>query len=98
MNRKVKSAKPCGEDPDFWFPEGSVGQGALRQMKAAADICNSRCAVREACLEVAMAAEGWATADKRFGVYGGLTPAERAALVQRRSRAAQRAASRELAA
>lgn len=99
MNRKVRMPKPCDADPDFWFPEGKGGHAVLHQMEAAAAICNSSCFLRERCLEVAMAAEGTAEKGYRFGVFGGLTPAQRANLArQRRRRSSRRSAQQELAA
>ncbi|MFE1321651.1 WhiB family transcriptional regulator [Kitasatospora phosalacinea] len=92
MNRKARVPRPCEVDPDFWFPEGKGGHTVLHQLEAAAAICNSSCPVRQRCLEVAMVAEGAAEKGYRFGVFGGLTPAERANLARVRRRAVQRAA------
>jgi WhiB family redox-sensing transcriptional regulator len=59
------------EDPERFFPTGTTGPAAT-QISLAKRIC-ARCPVREACLE-------WALAGERWGVWGGLTEAERSAL------------------
>lgn len=66
------------DDPDDYFDERSL-----------AGLSCGVCPVRETCLAEALAAEGNAGPDERFGIYGGLTSKERAALafnggVQRR--------------
>ena len=58
----------------FFPPAEQEGDEA----KAICEICE----VREPCLEFALAA------DERFGIWGGLNPDERRALVARRKRAA----------
>lgn len=52
-------------------------------------LCGS-CPVREACLEYVMS---WETGDAKFGIWGGLTPHERKALVKERSRKVKTAAA-----
>lgn len=63
---------PCQlADPDIWFTPSSdeVAAAACRQ-----------CFARDACLQVAMDAEGTARTSSRHGVWGGLTPMQRSAL------------------
>jgi hypothetical protein len=45
------------------------------------------CPVKRQCLELAMAAEGSAAAGARYGVFGGLTPAQRRELWDARQKA-----------
>lgn len=63
----------AGEDPEVFFPVGSRPR-PLRALQ----ICRD-CPVREMCLADAMATEDPAM---RWGVLGGLTPAERAELFE----------------
>ncbi|MFD5564472.1 WhiB family transcriptional regulator [Kitasatospora griseola] len=99
MNRLIKRMPaPCQLNPDAWFPEGATGQVALGQMKSAAAVCNSTCTIRATCLAVAMRAEGTADGKNRHGVFGGLTPTERAKLAERRRQAVARAVEQALAA
>lgn len=72
----VKSADCAGIDPDLWFP-GSEDD------RTAAVICHT-CPVKAECLEYAMDAEGDRSRRMRFGIYGGLGPAERARLARER--------------
>ena len=71
---------PCRQDPDAWF----LNQ---RGQKAAAAICRgaaprtSRCPLIGECLEYALAN------DERFGVWGGMTERQRAALRRKGGRA-----------
>lgn len=60
-------------DPDAWFPE--IGQNA-DHLRA---IC-ARCPGRQQCLDEAMRMEGSVGHTSRFGVWGGMTPVERAAM------------------
>jgi len=46
------------------------------------------CPVQRQCLELAMAAEGSAAAGGRYGVFGGLTPAQRRELWDTRQKGA----------
>ena len=68
----------CAEEPiDVFFPYHS------KNVAAAIEICN-QCPVIETCLEFAMSLEGTRGRDMRFGVFGGLTPTERARLSRAR--------------
>jgi WhiB family redox-sensing transcriptional regulator len=60
------------EDPELFFPEGS-GPAAMAQAEEAKAICR-RCAVVDACLRWAIGV------NLQYGVCGGMTPTERAAL------------------
>jgi WhiB family transcriptional regulator, redox-sensing transcriptional regulator len=68
---------PCRElDPDLFFPSPEValaGYAGVRRVCAA-------CPVRTQCLDYAMAMEGNSDRFHRSGMWGGLTPGERAAL------------------
>lgn len=61
-------------DPELFFRDTDGGSSYM----AARRICAS-CPVREACQDDAMSFEA-STAGRRYGMYGGLTPRERAAL------------------
>ncbi|MHA6801523.1 WhiB family transcriptional regulator [Bounagaea algeriensis] len=54
----------------FFAPDSERGARRRRREDAAKDIC-ARCPVRQACLNHALAVE------EPYGVWGGLTPAER---------------------
>lgn len=76
---------PCREsDPDISFPDGK-GNKADLSYAIAKEYC-ARCPIqlRKECLEVAMRAEGTSAGAYRYGVYGGLDPAERAQLARDR--------------
>jgi WhiB family transcriptional regulator, redox-sensing transcriptional regulator len=64
-------------DSQIFFPE--PGQNATR----AKAICGD-CYIQESCLEEAMAFEGGAGRNRRFGIFGGLDADQRAALAQER--------------
>ena len=61
-----------GEDPEMFF-ESVYELFAMR-------LC-ARCPVRRNCLASALEAEGESKASHRSGIWGGLTPDERTALV-----------------
>ncbi len=65
------SEAPCERDPDVWFP----GEHQLERVAAAVAACEG-CPAREPCLRYALAAK------ERFGVWGGLTAAERQQLAR----------------
>lgn len=72
-----------GADPEAWFPPGDPGSPGYEGMAARArDIC-ALCPVRRACLELAIALGP----DAAEGIWGGLDPAERAALIRAGARA-----------
>ncbi|HLI37900.1 MAG TPA: WhiB family transcriptional regulator [Streptosporangiaceae bacterium] len=76
-----RSRAACrGEDPELFFPVGSSGPAALRQVAAAKAVC-ARCPVRDACLGFAL------STGQDYGIWGGLTEDERRRL-RRRERAA----------
>lgn len=66
------------EDPELFFPIGTTGP-AVDQAEAAKSICGA-CAVREECLEFALAT------NQDAGVWGGLTEDERRTLKRARQR------------
>lgn len=68
-------------DADF-FP---VRQGG-GEYEAAREVCHG-CPVQVECLDVAMTTEGSRSGGARFGMRGGLTPAERATRYRAASRA-----------
>lgn len=83
------AAAACREaDPDLSFPppaDGTNKRGPSKESreahaKAVCDHCPFE--IKTECLEVAMKAEGTAGAAGRHGVFGGLDPEERAALVK----------------
>lgn len=71
--RRNKSGNPL-YSLALWFPD------AAKNYKWAKAICHT-CPVRQQCLDWAMANEH-GTAWTRYGIYGGLTPDERAQLAK----------------
>lgn len=69
-----------GADTAIFYPASSVA-GVKDQYAAAKAYCG-RCPVREACLSEALLFER--TSGGRHGMYGGLTPDQRAQLVVKR--------------
>lgn len=59
-------------DPDLFFPEGNTNRAMKR-------LCTEVCDVREACLEGALERE------EKFGIWGGLSKAERDKLIGNRA-------------
>lgn len=84
--REIDAQAACrGHDPELWFPagegHGATGRQLLAQTEQARLIC-SGCPVRAACAQ-------WADdTGQGFGVWGGLTSAQR-----RAARRARRAAT-----
>lgn len=75
------SKAPCLDEPDFWFPVGSVRSQTWRDDADLAKwICNTRCPIRQQCLAETLAAEQGRRAYSRYGIAGGLDPREREAL------------------
>jgi WhiB family redox-sensing transcriptional regulator len=75
-------------DPDEWFPVSTEAAAARREAAGAIAVC-AACPVRGACLELAL--RYWVIG--QHGVWGGLVPAERAALRRRWPAAAARPGS-----
>ena len=69
----MQEAACRGQGFDTWFPSDDVGE----QADAARRVC-AACPVRHECLDYALE---WSI---RHGLWGGLTPKERAALKRRR--------------
>jgi len=63
-------------DPDFWVPDGVRGATFAAQARAAAEICLT-CPVMLDCLRFQMRNEIGMAKDSRYGIFGGLTGAER---------------------
>ncbi len=61
----------------FFEPEGEAAKPRARRVRAAKAVC-AQCPVRRECLMFALAAP------EHYGVWGGLTARERAALTRRR--------------
>lgn len=73
---------------EFFFapdPDEETDEDPLYSAARARAIC-ARCPVRDQCLDDAMAREGTADRHSRAGVWGGLTPSQRAALARARRR------------
>jgi hypothetical protein len=64
---------PCHADPDVWFAE------RVSEVAKAVRACQP-CPVRSTCLQAALEWESGLGTHYRFGVWGGLTPRQRAAL------------------
>lgn len=76
----LPGASCAGVDPEIFFPEPRRGvHGQLRvDWDTPRTICDS-CPVKDACLQAALDRES-AGARHRFGMWGGKTPDERAAM------------------
>jgi hypothetical protein len=59
----------------------------VQDQRYAVRVCRTECPIRtrDACLEVAMDAERTTSRHHRYGVFGGLTPTDRAALAKVRA-------------
>jgi hypothetical protein len=68
-------------DPRVFFPKKG---GSAHEAKRICGICP----VREECLEITMSIEENLCASERYGVFGGLSPKERAALARSREETA----------
>ncbi len=70
-------------DLEVFFPNLEPGRKIGDQVSAkvarAKAFCGD-CPVSSQCLGMALAAEGDSSESRRYGIFGGLTPAERAAL------------------
>lgn len=71
-------------DPELWYPPGMRVAEQREQARQAADICLS-CPIQAECLEWALVAEAGLTARERYGIAGGMTPNQRAALAGERA-------------
>lgn len=71
-------------DPDVFYDD--------TRRPEARGICRG-CPMALDCLEVALAAEGGATAKTRYGVFAGTTPAQRRRMYENRARALRRDAA-----
>lgn len=72
-----------GIDPEMFFPERGAHPSLVEQARAVCD----RCPIRQRCGEYAMELEsrpGYRS--MRFGVWGGLSPKQRAKLARRAGR------------
>jgi WhiB family redox-sensing transcriptional regulator len=70
----------CAEiDPELFFVE----KGNEKQAQVAKAVCR-RCEIREACLEYALDREAQPGVYGAYGVYGGMSPAERDEVRRRR--------------
>lgn len=80
LNEEWKEQAVCATvGAEMFFPPDEDSQGGVvpslyRQAKR---ICNT-CPVRAECLEYILAREGTVQVAQRHGVWGGLTPSERA--------------------
>lgn len=75
-----------GHEPEIWFAaDGRSTVASPEAWAPAAAIC-ATCPVTAACLAAAMDAEGQNGAANRHGMWGGLTPDERAALAKTQAR------------
>lgn len=71
---------PCREiGAEIFHPTGR-GTALAAAVRTAKTICRRQCTVREQCLALALEREGNADRYSRDGIWGGLTPQERAAL------------------
>jgi hypothetical protein len=83
-----RHARCRGLTTDSFFPDGKLGRESQKDQAVAIRFCHG-CPVRLKCLDLALTAEGDAPAASRYGVFGGLTPAERHKLHERARKRAQ---------
>jgi hypothetical protein len=79
--RVIRNAR-CADsslDPDQWFPASAEADKARREAAAAITVCVT-CFVRTQCLELSL--RSWDIG--QYGVWGGMVPADRAALRRRK--------------
>lgn len=76
-----QQAACAGMDVNLFFPVGEFRGVHAVQVEEAKRVCR-RCSVRDECLESALESR------EKYGVFGGLTPAERLLLLRRVRRAA----------
>lgn len=83
----------AGIDPELFYPSSYTGADGRYQTQLALMLC-SACPVRAFCLNAVLEREGRLTADNRYGIWGGMTPLDRADLmgVERNHRSYRRAA------
>ncbi|MEU6235923.1 WhiB family transcriptional regulator [Kitasatospora sp. NPDC047058] len=80
--------KACAdEDPELFYPVSYSTPVGKAQAENAKEVC-SRCPFRDACREQALALEGNAEAERRYGIWGATTPAERRAIYDTRRKTA----------
>jgi hypothetical protein len=75
----AKQAACIGQPVEWWFPKRGATRAGRGGYSHARPICQT-CPVRNHCLNEALNAEGHAKAPHRAGMFGGLTPGERADL------------------
>lgn len=63
---------PCQDDPEMWFPAPAAA-GGRDESRRARKLC-SQCPAQQACLDFAL------EHDEAYGIWGGLTALQRAAL------------------
>jgi WhiB family transcriptional regulator, redox-sensing transcriptional regulator len=66
-----------GLAPEHWFPAGEEGNKVTKRDYDQARLICDRCPVEKACLDEAISREDL------FGMWGGKTPRERAAMMRR---------------
>ncbi len=69
-----------GQDPELFFPLGESSARDIQRIRIAKKIC-SECPVVQQCLADALAGKG------KYGIWGGMTEAERRRLARRSLRA-----------
>lgn len=67
----------CGQLPDVFFPLGTNMDMLMTEIRLAKEVCG-RCPVKPECAEYAVIGQ------EPYGVWGGLTPAERNAIRRRK--------------
>lgn len=77
---------PCRQDPEAWFPPPGGSAPVARAL------CQT-CPAIDPCLEAALDFEGTVNRLGRFGIWGGLTPQQRANEAQLRAAETRREAA-----
>ena len=90
---RAECAKP-EHDPETWFPiyTGTDRATQVDAYRPAYEICRD-CPVRAACLDEALRDEGTSNSNKRYGMRGGLTPAQRETAIRKKREARKKSAS-----
>jgi hypothetical protein len=78
VNANLDDGACIGHSPELWYADTRTPYDQDARALAIA-LCKG-CPVRQACLDAALAAEGMVAGKQRFGIWGGLTPGQRARL------------------
>lgn len=84
INEWADHAACAQTDGEAWFPPGPQDSDRMNAAYAIS-VCQNVCPVRAQCLEKALRLEGGASKYSRYGIWGGMTPRQRAAEAKARA-------------